>query len=301
MTLLLVLPFSHVIFDAMSSEILSRKLLEYYDALEKGEEISDEEVESYESYVDQIKNVGHSITEDDVIDIFELDEFEKYTSRMKCSSLEHSEARVTAFNYDISLKEIETTNYSIEPSKMSLDLISNVCQKYFGVPKVPMYMIGYGRKYEDKTYFNTIGEFIDLVPILVTDDGKSMEQAQDKLNKSSKYGINFFNLLYGNEISQDYKKIQHLMQKHDLKDSIIYNFQGKFEKEEDQLINELVLENNNNKMLGFVPRMQFNAKCYKDMLRITVFSSSPSEEEKIKELLNTELEHILESRIREIS
>ncbi|QUH28820.1 non-ribosomal peptide synthetase [Vallitalea guaymasensis] len=298
---LLVLPFSHVIFDAMSSEILSRKLLEYYDALEKGEEISDEEVESYESYVEQIKNVGHWITEDDVIDIFELDEFEKYTSRMKCSSLEHNEARVTAFNYDISLKEIETTNYSIEPSKMSLDLISNVCQKYFGVPKVPMYMIGYGRKYEDKTYFNTIGEFIDLVPILVTNDRKSMEQAQDKLNKSSKYGINFFNLLYGNEISQDYKKIQHLMQKHNLEDSIIYNFQGKFEKDEDQFINELVLENNNNKMLGFVPRMQFNAKCYKDMLRITVFSSSPSEEEKIKELLNTELEHILESRIREIS
>lgn len=295
---LLVLPFSHAIFDAMSSEIISRKLFEYYDALENGKDITDAEVESYESYIEQIKKDEKSITEEEVINIFELKEFEECLSKIEDTSSKCGVARVTAFNYDISLEEIQKWNSKIEPSELPLELVNRVCQKYFAIPKIPMYMIGYGRKYEEKTYFNTIGEFIDLIPILGCEDGILMKQAQEKLNISSKHGINFFNFLFGKETSENNNKIQYLMKKHPLEHSIVFNFQGKFEKEEDKFINDLILGNNtNNEMLGFVPRMQFNARCYKDMLRITVFLAFASEEEKIKELINTELEHILKSRI----
>ncbi|AGX44725.1 condensation domain-containing protein [Clostridium saccharobutylicum] len=297
---LLVLPFSHAIFDAMSSEILSRKIFEYYDALENGKDITDAEVESYESYIEQVKQGSKSITEEEVINVFGLEEFERYLSKIEDTSSKCGIAKVTAFNYDISLEEIQKSNFGGESSEIPLELVNSVCQKHFSIPKVPIYMIGYGRKYEEKTYFNTIGEFIDLIPILGCNDGndkrKLMEQAQDKLNISSKHGINFFNLIFGKEISESDKKMQYLMKKHSLEHSIVFNFQGKFEKEEDQFINDLILgENTNYEMLGFVPRMQFNARCYKDMVRITVFLAFASEEEKIRELLNTELENILKS------
>ncbi|WP_143315726.1 condensation domain-containing protein [Clostridium sp. HBUAS56017] len=288
---LLVLPFSHAIFDAMSSEIISRKIFEYYDILESGQDINDVEIESYERYVEQVRGGAQSITEEEIIDAFELKEFEKYLSKIEETSPEYEPSKIAAFNYDINLGGMEKTNSEFDPSAVSLELVNRVCKKHFGISKVPIYMIGYGRKYKEKTYFNTIGEFIDLIPILGYEDDKDnrgvMEKAKDKVNISSKHGINFFNFLFGKE-SLENKKVQYLMKNHSLEKSIIFNFQGKFKKDEDEFMKNLILENNN-EMLGFIPRIQFNARCYDDMLRISVFLNFDKEEEKIKNLFTEEL------------
>lgn len=92
----------------------------------------------------------------------------------------------------------------------------------------------YGRKYLENEYFDTVGEFIDMIPMTASvqdTSGVIQEKSQRVIAQSEKYNVNFSALA----LHQTKRPLEKLWQQVDEtveKTSIVFNFQGKLEDAE---------------------------------------------------------------------
>ncbi|WP_258042492.1 non-ribosomal peptide synthetase [Paenibacillus sp. UNC499MF] len=238
----LLLPCSHIIFDGMSSEILRSDVLAFYNADNELRSESDQNKtkQSYRSYVRQVRNGPADIGDSAISEQFRLEAFHKQTSVIGEALQGKNRSKATKFMHEMNFEgQAVEAELSVLMWQTALDLAQQVFSRYFGLKEVPVWLTNYGRNYAGSHYYDTVGEFIDQIPILL--DGTFDEEekgVQNLLQKASTHNLNFFNLIYNRQTAEMYPLSGYYLQ-HSLQHfPIVVNYLGETSKE-GELLQEL--------------------------------------------------------------
>ncbi|MCP4151912.1 MAG: hypothetical protein GY757_29490, partial [bacterium] len=237
--LILILACDHTIFDGMSGEIIKRQIMDHYRCRERNIAIPEETVHSYGEYIQQLDKGPQGINEAEVIALFELGQYRSYKSRVEDVILRET---TESYRYDLHYEFPMQEGLGEETAwEFAFTLFSRVLSRYFEIPRVPVKILSYGRHYGDKGYFNTVGEFLDLIPILTPAvvaaerAGEISEYTHKRIEMAAKYAINFIGLQYNPYLKENWKKAATLIFPEKIEPTdqmIMFNFIGKLSGKE---------------------------------------------------------------------
>lgn len=223
------LPFNHIIFDAMSSDFIKNALIKAYS--NNGELVVLSNALTYEDYIQQIKKGPINFSEDDLIENFKLKEFStnliKYSKEFKKSNLSHT---LISLKLDDNIVEgMQDILWNI-----SLKLFIKIINFNFNIICIPFAILHSGRRYENKNYYDTLGEFLDIIPL--TSDIKNIiefNQVKNLINLAYNKNINFLALILDKELKARYKKVTEIFESIDMKNINIpvFNYLGLYENQ----------------------------------------------------------------------
>jgi len=225
----LAIPIDHAIFDGMSINIIKDKILTYYQ--QPGTGISQESINLYSNYVEQINKGPQNITTEEIITKYQLEEFNYYKEVVEDFIIKQETEKVKVTDFSLPFdKEIKREN----SLKLSFHLFTKALAKHLGITKVPVELINFGRKYENEDYYQTVGEFLDIIPVLVNVDEADITEIvadiQNKIDYAVRHNINFVTLANKED------KINKLIMPQTRNElDIIYNYQGFVTKEEQRI------------------------------------------------------------------
>jgi len=230
----IIMLFNHVIFDRASEEIMKRELLTNYHSLLKGQSVNlkakDPDGETYEKYVSHIHKGPQHITEQEVIDRFYLHDF--FHSKKQLKEIMHAK-RVGHTTYTYLIKvPLRGPLKDKQAVEVALSLYGRALQRYTGVDKIPLLFVYDGRQYCKNTYYNTIGEFIDMVPMvldLALKPEQLLHSVQERVDDLKNHNINFLNLVINKDFAEKWRQttaLVHFGKNLENIDVTMYNFLG---------------------------------------------------------------------------
>lgn len=224
----LIIPVNHAIFDAMSGEVVKRRLLELYHQFAKKTTAIYRPQRDYAEFVDQTRLGPVNITEEKLADIFELERYRVALEKLETSIAVFSKKNSTYIRFE--MEELDGNN----AWSSAFEALRLFARDYLKLSDVPFMVYYYGRKYLENEYFDTVGEFIDMIPMTASvqdTSGVIQEKSQRVIAQSEKYNVNFSALA----LHQTKRPLEKLWQQVDEtveKTSIVFNFQGKLEDAE---------------------------------------------------------------------
>lgn len=226
---LLLFPFAHIIFDYMSSEWLSKELIQIYELLETGTEMPATNVRSYSEYIAQLRRGPQEINEAELIDQFSLSPFENKSSVITETLVRRREGKYTKFMWVIDAKPSEGQTTPGDMWELAFSKVIAFCCKYFDVERVPIWITHFGRQYEQSTFYDIIGEFIDQIPLLA--DGASTPiylaaETKMRIDQAVRHNINFMSLIYDEKLAADYPESSRLLKSSLEGMPIVFNYVG---------------------------------------------------------------------------
>ncbi|UCH96927.1 MAG: non-ribosomal peptide synthetase, partial [Candidatus Aminicenantes bacterium] len=213
---LLVFAADHIVYDAMSGQIVRTNIDRCYYSKEETEGIeksNGSNGRSYEEYVNQINKGPQQVDEGTIIEMFELDDFRNSIIEVNRIFKQKRSIRFVTHEIDIHFKDISTPADDKKPLEISLKIYALLCKALFGIEKVPLLFFNFGRKYEDKTFFSTVGEFIDLLPMVVNTNNSDNNihnitaKIEEKIAFASKHNINFMTTVMNEEVSRKWTRV----------------------------------------------------------------------------------------------
>jgi len=225
----LYLPINHLIFDAMSVEVLQERIQQAY---ENNGELRESSLLPYEHYVIEVMKGPQEISEQALIERFNLEQFQEsfrtYFEKYKKASM---------INTTISIPLTEEIRESVE--EMSWEISSRIFLKIlelnFDLDTIPFALMQTGRKYQSHNYYNTIGAFIDILPLsLPRDQHADSETINELITLASEKNINFAALLTHEEPKSKYKKVKQILKEIYGSGTInipIFNFLGLYDSQ----------------------------------------------------------------------
>ncbi|ASZ13247.1 hypothetical protein KTO58_08100 [Chitinophaga pendula] len=184
---------SHVIFDRVTAEILRSQLLRYYTALRSGQLLAEEQPVSFDMYVRQLYKGPQAIDEVAVMTMFDLHRF--YASRQYI--LQGLAGKASPLSYQFNIVVPAFRHDSDRALGTALLIYGRVLQRYLDVGAVPLLFVCEGRQYEDVRFYNTVGEFTDMVPMVI-DARSSAEEighvVVTRLEGLKRHNLNFLHL-----------------------------------------------------------------------------------------------------------
>jgi hypothetical protein len=232
---LLIFSADHTVYDAMSNQVVRSDIHSFYYGKEEETDTARLNGRNYEEYVKQINKGPQHVEEEKIIEIFQLNDFKDSIARVKRMFKEYRSDRYVTHEININYKDIFTSsppgeNLSLE---ISLNIYALLCRALFRIHKVPLLFFSLGRKYEDKSFFNTVGEFIDLVPILVDTDSDIPNitgKIEEKIAFASTHNINFMTTVMNKEVSKKWNRVTRMLSPNGVdydKNLLRFNFIGK--------------------------------------------------------------------------
>jgi hypothetical protein len=204
----LVLRMDHIIGDDTSLEIIQNNLLDYYRSgkVEK----SEMQVKPYHQYVELLKVGPLYISPEQLRKQWSCDEY-IYYSRLVRQRIDRNKTKyVNLFLYEYALGE--STFCSEERAwEISFLLVIVFCQLFFQLKKIPLRILYYGRRYDNQTFFNTVGEFWDLIPVLVEfdpeDPSRMITSVNERIEKSAVHNVNFVSMFLNDSLYKNWNGI----------------------------------------------------------------------------------------------
>ncbi len=215
--------FDHICFDGMSAEIIRQDL----SCMLSQNETTLPESQKYSDYAESIQKDG-VISEDlktlkeDLLNWNELNH--------NCiTSLENKAGKTKQVNLRMQLGE-----NSGEAFKLTLKNTKSFLQSYVNATEIPIMILNYGRNLHGQEYYNCVGEFLDLVPVVLKEDASesTVEEAMKK-----KEGRNLLHILAN---TKDTDLFDDLYSKEGRGKFILWNFQGYVEKKERDIFEKVV-------------------------------------------------------------
>ncbi|MFD2672429.1 AMP-binding protein, partial [Marinicrinis sediminis] len=205
----LLLPFSHMLFDYMSSEVLRNAILTRYEELHtetdrKSEKPNKpEKANAYLRFIEQIRKGPQHTHDSELYEKFEIDLFQQSVNELN--------ARVQNGSFDTSTVvyvELDVRQEKEEPDatwmwEKALDVYTAFFETYLGLSVVPTWLTHYGRSYEDQTFYEMVGECVDYLPVCLKHAHASRENAAEiktKLDWISRHNTHFTGLIYDESI-----------------------------------------------------------------------------------------------------
>jgi hypothetical protein len=191
---LLLIRLDHTMGDATTMELIQSRILHYYRSRGQAEM---ESPVPYDRYVKQVNRGPQGIDPGALTDLLAAKEYKHYAALVGDFIDRRNTRRVHHFHYRFNFKG--EVNLTEERSwEMGFILINLLCKIVFNIPKIPVKIMYYGRNYGGQTYFNTCGEFWDLIPALIEVDEdeplRMVRQVNQLIELSSSHNVNFVNL-----------------------------------------------------------------------------------------------------------
>ncbi len=211
---------NHIIFDAMSGEVILHQLEMKLKKMK-----SDVPVKSYDKYVELLQKGPQEITEDELVEKFQLEKWSDRNQKLM-DGLKKGE---TGDKKQITLSIPLTEDKKTDIWWYAFNLVSGILKKYAEVEEVPFAIVDYGRCYQEENFYNSVGEFLDIIPI-ISAEGQPIS-IEAILADCREKSVNFMSLLLDNELSETYAHTQELLKKYYVTESgkfnfVLYNFQG---------------------------------------------------------------------------
>ncbi|MEC0184784.1 condensation domain-containing protein, partial [Paenibacillus peoriae] len=227
---LLLLPCSHIIFDATSSVVLHNQLLEEYDHTQQSQTVK---TFHYHDYVDLIRQGPQGISDQNIVEQFKLHAFDNNNSRIHTRTRECNYAESTSFTWELKLHDIPKQDGAANLSDISLQMGFQFFSSYFEQSEVPLWLTQYGRQYGDRNYFGSLGEYIDHIPVLLQKEEEiSYENdIQKPLDVAVNHYLNFFNLIFNEEMKSAYPQSSSILKKNFEQLPIVFNYLGEMQED----------------------------------------------------------------------
>jgi surfactin family lipopeptide synthetase A len=185
---------SHVIFDRVTKEILSRHLIRHYDAVLQGQPLQ-AEARSFEDYVRQVARGPQGVEALDVVESFRLHDF--YEAKQKTKRLVATTGSSSSTHFNVVLP-LESTWQVEHPWETALAVHVKGLQRYLQMDELPMLFVTEGREFENQRYYDTVGELTDMIPLLVDARLPLREITRsvlDRLEFVKRHNVNFLHLV----------------------------------------------------------------------------------------------------------
>ena len=215
--------FDHICFDGMSAEIIRQDLTHM---LEQRENKEDTPLEKPQKYSDFIKE-----WEKDMDFPYLLEDWKEHIENWKTindrcmTSIEKRGGKIKEIEMYM---ELEKKNG--EAFHLGLKNIIKFLQSYMDETEIPIMVLHYGRELKEKEYYNCIGEFLDMVPVVLTESNYE-EKIEETLKK--KKGIHFLDVL----VNTENKELYFVEGRGKF---IFWNFQGYIERKEYKFFQETI-------------------------------------------------------------
>ncbi|OMF66196.1 hypothetical protein BK143_26485, partial [Paenibacillus peoriae] len=225
---LLLLPCSHIIFDATSGVVLHNQLLEEYDHIQQSQTVK---TFHYHDYVDHIRQGPQGLSDPQIVEQFKLPAFEDHNSRIHERMLGCNYAAPTSYHWNLNLHDIPTQEEAVNLWDFSLQMAFQFLSSYFEQSEVPLWLTQYGRQYGDRNYFGSVGEYIDHIPVLLLKEERiSYENdIQKLLDTATHHHLNFFNLIFNEEMKSAYPQSSNILKKGLEQLPIVFNYLGEMQ------------------------------------------------------------------------
>jgi amino acid adenylation domain-containing protein/non-ribosomal peptide synthase protein (TIGR01720 family) len=195
------MPFNHLIFDGMSMEIIKANIKKAY--ADSGEFL--EEVTGYDTYVRQVLSGPKDISEEELMEKFHLHDFWK-SIKMYNQAFKNRSFRNTAISLELSKDIYEQIKENAW--EVSLNIFQIILESSFDMEKVPFVMMYQDRKDKVNNYYNTVGEFLDVLPLVIKKGEKfDLTKVHNFINLACEKNINFSTLLENKDFEKQYKSI----------------------------------------------------------------------------------------------
>ena len=164
---LTILCFSanHIIFDGFSCKIFETKIKDLYNKILIGDPILSEKHITYYEYFDKIMKKSHEDAE-----LFSL--IVEFTSLSKKIRNNFTINNTVVQSLDIKLQQLISINDTIAPdeliARVSFEIFIKYCCQLLHVDKIPFVTISAGRHIGTEGCYNSIGEFIDYIPFIAS-------------------------------------------------------------------------------------------------------------------------------------
>lgn len=194
----LLFNLDHSIFDNMSGQVLRRQLVNRYRALRSGSTASMPPVRSFNEYLNQINAGPLGITPQQLIELFELDKYGETRLAVENHIVANRQPNISQLQYKVRLADLNISDDDEAAFEVTLSLLSYGLARYFNIEHVPMKLIYQGRKYHDLPFFDTLGLFVDVVPLLIDTSGTSAQMIagmNQKIQSLNRYNVSFMNMV----------------------------------------------------------------------------------------------------------
>ena len=208
---LLVFSADHIIFDVLSGQILEAKIDNFYHGRTAPGSGGIPGNTGYEEYINQVARGPQEVSEEKIIETFELEEFRDSMARVNRVFESNRTNRFVNHEIIIPFKDPDGHFDERMPLQISLHTYALLCKAFFNIEKVPLLFFSFGRKYRDREFFDTLGLFIDLVPILVSPGKNISATIEEKIAFAAEHNINFMATLMSAEKRAKWKKMTGLL------------------------------------------------------------------------------------------
>ncbi|WP_213506768.1 non-ribosomal peptide synthetase [Paenibacillus faecis] len=203
---ILLLPFSHTIFDYMSNEVLRNRVIERYELLSQGKSAETGKTHAtFTDFIDRICRGPEGIAAQRFNELFDIPSFagaaKEVAVSMRLRNIGDGEPlKTTVVNHSISIDSQAGSAHDAEDKWITaLGIFARFFGSYFNMKRIPMWMTHFGRQYGDQAFYELVGECVDYIPVLLdceADMDKQAEAIKQKLKLVSDHNIHFANLLY---------------------------------------------------------------------------------------------------------
>ncbi|MBE5983107.1 MAG: amino acid adenylation domain-containing protein [Paenibacillaceae bacterium] len=226
----------HVIFDGMSAEILKTQVEANLNPAAKA---LLQPIHPYSDYVKLLERGPREITSQSIINSFDLLNWSKLNKEIALKQpLLQADKLINEFAFDVSVKQMGDSDIWQQAIHLTIEIL----KEYFGMPVIPLVLVDSGRSYGGESYYNTIGEFLDLIPVmsdLVEDGsvGRLFQYCKD-------YSLNFLSLLEPGKTTDCYEEVRNIIKKdfypnQSFFNFILFNFQGFVSKTDESTLSQI--------------------------------------------------------------
>lgn len=223
------MPCNHLIFDAMSSEIIQASIRQAY--ANNGEPRGQHNLQ-YEHYVQEQLKGPQGVTEKELIERFKLNEFQDSFSQY---FIKYREASLINTTIAIPLTEEIRESVQDRPWDFSLKLFLKTAEVAFELERVPFALMHTGRKYRSHHYHHTIGAFIDILPVSSSSDQHiAFEEINELIRFAYEKNIHFTAMLSHEEPKTKFKKVRRALKDIYSSETItipIFNYLGHYDSQ----------------------------------------------------------------------
>ncbi len=225
-----IMPFSHVIFDAISSAVLQNDLVNQYMCCLKGDDLPKVNGTRYLEYLDQINKGPVNISDEELTADFSLEKMYELSKIVAKRSQSFDDVKKTRILFSSDLNVAEEYGNLIGHC---LKYAFCFCREIFDMNEIPVFVTNMGRMYEMHMYDDIIGAFVDFVPFILTEKNDAAEYQKsinDLLMKRNVNNINFVKYIINEKEDARYAKTAELLSEVYENYRIIVNYVGNVDK-----------------------------------------------------------------------
>ena len=221
----LIAPFDHLIFDGMSAEIIIESITAYAG------KPAERPINQFKDYVDQIGKGPQNIAETDLISNLNLARYKESLREAEQVILKKSDDTLTEYLFKTDYSDLGIEEKSV--FEYVLQTVVSLCSHIFNLRNIPLKFVYFARDYENRNFYNTVGEFIDIIPVSLETGQPANAYAacvEKYMDFIRKHNINITSLVNNHSLKEKWKEIiMHILPEKisPLDNMILFNFHGK--------------------------------------------------------------------------